>query len=330
MYAILLAVGSIKIEQWIIEKKLMKTKFIIPIAYVILSLPVLPMVIPILPVEQLVKYVGIMGVDAGVRTENLDINNLPQHIADRFGWPELAFQVNEVYDEISQEIDDEIGIFTSNWGQASALHYYREEYDLPEPVSFHGWYYYNTLLYHDFKNKYLSVGLPKSDLNQFFNKIEEKGKYTHPYCIPHENNKLIFYCSDPKVNLKNYWVVQRNINSQFEELLNNKGVPAAIDFYNHSLEKDSTIILFTERQINSLGYFYLNTGQIKDAIALFKLNVEIFPQSWNVYDSLGEGYMRNGEYDLAIDFYNKSIDIYPENTNGIEMLNSIEQIQNDK
>jgi len=330
MYAILMAVGSIKIEHWIVEKKLSKTKVLIPVAYVLLSLPFLPLVIPVLPVEQLVKYVGVMGVNAGVQTENQEITNLPQHIADRFGWPELSIQVNDIYDEISKTTDEEIGIFTSNWGQASSLHYYREKYDLPEPVSLHGWYYYNTLIFHDFKQRYLAVGLPKSDLMQFFNKVEQKGKYNHPYCIPHENNKFIFYCSEPKINLKNYWLIQRNINPKFEILLGEKGVDAAIEYYYKSIEKDSSVILFTERQINSLGYYYLNTGQIGGAIAMFKLNVEVFPDSWNVYDSLGEGYMRNGEYNLAVEFYKKSIEFNPENNNGIEMLKSIEQIRNDK
>jgi len=271
-----------------------------------------------------------MGVNAGVQTENQEITNLPQHIADRFGWPELASQVKEIYDEKSNQTDEEIGIITSNWGQAASLHYHKDKYNLPEPASFHGWYYFNTLLNHNFKNHYISVGLSRSDLSQFFYNVEEMGIYNHPYCIPHENNKPIFYCSKPKVNLKQYWVVHRNMNPSFEKELKEKGVDAAIDFYFSSVKNDSSIILFTETQINTVGYFYLNTGQVNDAIKLFKLNVEVFPQSWNVYDSLGEGYMRNGQYDLAVEFYNKSIEINPENSNGIEMLKSIEQIRNDK
>ena len=255
---------------------------------------------------------------------------MPQHIADRFGWPELASQVNDIYNEISNKTNEDIGIITSNWGQAAAIHYYRNQYNLPEPVSFHGWYYYQSLLSNDFKQQYITVGLPRADLQQMFKKVEERGIFTHPYCIPHENNKPIYYCTQPRVNLKDFWVIQRNINPHFEKLLNEKGVEAAIDYYYQSVEKDTTTILFTERQINALGYEYLQGSQIDDAIALFKLNVEIFPQSWNVYDSLGEGYMRNGQYELAVEFYNKSIEINPKNTNGIQMLKTIEQIRNDK
>lgn len=330
IYSILLAVGSIKIEQSIFQKNISKLKIIIPVSYVILSLPFLPMVIPILPVEQLVKYVGYFGVNAGVQTESSEISNLPQHMADRFGWPEFVAQVKDIYDDNLNENIDEIGIITDNWGQASAIHYYRNEYNLPEPISLHGWYYYNSLQNHNFKKNYIAVQLPKEYLQRVFKKVEQKAVFTHPYALPHENNKPIYFCSEPKVNLKDFWLVQKKMNPEFENELSKNGVKSAIDYYYQQVQKDSTIMLFSENQINNLGYVYLRNGQIEDAIDLFKLNVEVFPQSWNVYDSLGEGFMQNGQYELAVEFYNKSIEINPENSNGIEMLKSIEQIRNDK
>jgi len=35
----------------------------------------------------------------------------------------------------------------------------------------------------------------------------------------------------------------------------------------------------------------LEVDKIKEAIEIFKLNVEEYPESGNVYDSLGEAYM---------------------------------------
>jgi hypothetical protein len=40
---------------------------------------------------------------------------------------------------------------------------------------------------------------------------------------------------------------------------------------------------------------------------IFKLNVEAFPQSSDVYDSLGEAYMINGDKELAVKNYEKSL-----------------------
>ena len=42
---------------------------------------------------------------------------------------------------------------------------------------------------------------------------------------------------------------------------------------------------FRERILNALGYEQLNSKHIQEAVALFKLNVEIYPNAFNTYDS---------------------------------------------
>ena len=59
---------------------------------------------------------------------------------------------------------------------------------------------------------------------------------------------------------------------------------------------------------------------------MFKLNVETYPSSSNVYDSLGEGYMENGEYELAIRNYMKSLELNPNNTNAVDKLKELEEL----
>ena len=66
-------------------------------------------------------------------------------------------------------------------------------------------------------------------------------------------------------------------------------------------------------------------GKISEAIEVFKLNAEVFPQSSNVYDSLGEGYMKNDDKQKAILNYNKSLELNPENNNAVEMLKQLEE-----
>ncbi len=65
--------------------------------------------------------------------------------------------------------------------------------------------------------------------------------------------------------------------------------------------------------------------KFQEAIKLFKLNVEYFPDSWNVYDSLAEAYMKNGNNDLAIKNYEKSLELNSENKNASEMLKKLRE-----
>src|SRR5215468_6845421 len=80
-----------------------------------------------------------------------------------------------------------------------------------------------------------------------------------------------------------------------------------------------------EERLNSVGYSLLGQKNIAAAIAVFKANVELYPQSSNVYDSLGEAYMANGEKEPAIINYKKSLELNPQNKNALEALKKIEQ-----
>jgi CubicO group peptidase (beta-lactamase class C family) len=84
----------------------------------------------------------------------------------------------------------------------------------------------------------------------------------------------------------------------------------------------------SENQMNRIGYALLGQKRVKDAIEVFKLNVQDYPQSANTYDSLGEAYMVDGAKDLAIANYQRSIELNPKNTNGIEALKKLRESQN--
>ena len=61
-----------------------------------------------------------------------------------------------------------------------------------------------------------------------------------------------------------------------------------------------------EAVINQLGYQYLRQDEPPMAIETFKVNVERFPESANVYDSLGDAYYTAGESDLALENYERA------------------------
>ena len=68
-----------------------------------------------------------------------------------------------------------------------------------------------------------------------------------------------------------------------------------------------------ENEINTLGYQYLFAGKIDNAMEIFKKNVEMHPDSWNVYDSLAECYAAAEDNKHAVEYYAKALEKAPEN-----------------
>lgn len=104
-------------------------------------------------------------------------------------------------------------------------------------------------------------------------------------------------------------------------LITEKGIEPALQSYRTL--KQSNGYYVSENQLNALGYRLLGMKKVREAIEIFKLNVEAYPQSPNVYDSLGEAYMVNGDKELAIRNYQRAVELNPQNANAAEMLKNL-------
>ena len=102
-----------------------------------------------------------------------------------------------------------------------------------------------------------------------------------------------------------------------------QGIEAAIQQYRELNAKSPEAYDFGEDQFISLGYDLIRQKQYKEAIAILRLGVDGFPNSYNAYDSLGEAYMDNGDKELAIENYKKSVQLNPGNANGVAMLKKL-------
>jgi len=122
-----------------------------------------------------------------------------------------------------------------------------------------------------------------------------------------------------------YDLPKKSIFETLAKTIAEKDVESAIEQYHDLKEKYSDDYDFAETELNNLGYQLLGMKKIKEAIKIFKLNVDVFPESSNVYDSLGEAYMINGDKEFAIKNYEKSLELNPDNKNAIEMLKKLHE-----
>lgn len=113
---------------------------------------------------------------------------------------------------------------------------------------------------------------------------------------------------------------KRLIGEVLAETIAVRGIEAARAQYRDLKRREKDAYDFSEPQLNMLGYQLIAAKNTEAAIAVFILNVEAYPESWNVYDSLGEAYMTAGKKELAIANYKKSLELNSSNDNAVRQL----------
>lgn len=176
----------------------------------------------------------------------------------------------------------------------------------PVPMILHGGGIngFATILVRFPKEKHLVVLLDNTgspNLNQLSDRIA-KILYNQPYELP-----------------------KMSIAELVEKTITAKGIEAAVAEYRDLKAKQSAAYNFAEPELNALGYRLMAGGKVKEAVEIFKLNVEAYPQGFNTYDSLGEAYMNLNERELAIKNFKKSLELNPQNTSAVEALKKLEK-----
>jgi tetratricopeptide (TPR) repeat protein len=116
---------------------------------------------------------------------------------------------------------------------------------------------------------------------------------------------------------------RKSITQTLSATMASRGIDQAAKQYYDLRTTETATYNFDEDQLNSLGYQLLRAHQFKEAVRIFQLNVEVYPQSSNPYDSLGEAYMNDGDKPQAIANYQKSLQLNPNNGNAVKMLQKL-------
>ncbi len=123
---------------------------------------------------------------------------------------------------------------------------------------------------------------------------------------------------------KPYTPPKKSIAKAIYDVVVEKGAEEAVKQY-HELQKNKkNEYNFQPVELNRLAYDLLyRKKMVKEAIEIFKLNLEVYSKYANGYDSLGEAYMVNGDKKLAIKYYARSLEMDPNNTNAVEKLSEL-------
>ena len=148
-----------------------------------------------------------------------------------------------------------------------------------------------------------------------------------------EMNEKIQFLNNP-TNGKEYLILIPKENEELQynfrkladnekiasEYLNSNEFDKALAAYLTIQKNDSLDPAINEEDINSFGYDKLRNKKIKNALQIFKINIELYPNSSNVYDSYAEALIKSGDTIQAIVYYKKSISIDTGNRNAKKFI----------
>ena len=109
------------------------------------------------------------------------------------------------------------------------------------------------------------------------------------------------------------------------ETVRNRNVDAAIAQYKERKAAKLPHYDFNENVLNQLGYELLEKDRVSDAITVFKLKAEEYPESANVYDSLGEAYAKAGNKQLAMENYQRALELDPNDQSAVDHIKELQK-----
>jgi Dolichyl-phosphate-mannose-protein mannosyltransferase len=163
-----------------------------------------PLAMPILPPATFAATYGFMSgagnASAGQQTQG----PFPQYLGDRFGWETMTQTVAGVYEELPSAERSQACIFTSNYGEASALNFFGDRYDLPPAISGHN----NYFLWGPVGctgEVMITVGLSRDDVEQSYASVVRAATITCRYCMPEEGDVPVYVARKPKFPVWELW-----------------------------------------------------------------------------------------------------------------------------
>ncbi len=202
-YPALLAAGAVAAER--LRRHSLRVALV---AWLVLGgVTVGTMVIPALPPATYVSVIQMLGVKAP-QEERGHTAEMPQVLADRFGWENMTATIARVYNGLPPEQRARAAILAGNYGEAAAVDFFGPRYGLPKAISGHNNYWLwgprgatGAVL--------IAVGIPKADLEKYFATVEQADTIVSPYALPFETNLPVYVCRDLRTPIEQAWPLLR-------------------------------------------------------------------------------------------------------------------------
>jgi hypothetical protein len=201
-YLPLYAGGGLVLSEWMAQHRRL-----VPIyagALALSGLALAPGVLPMLPPANYSTFYGFLASSSGAQQASGAHNQLPQILADRFGWEALTAQVSQVYHALPADEQHIACIYANNYGEAGALYQFGDRYHLPTPISGHNAFYIwgprgcsGEVI--------IAVGMDPTAAARSFDSVTIAAQTSCVYCVDYENGVPILVLRHPKAPTNTLW-----------------------------------------------------------------------------------------------------------------------------
>ena len=155
----------------------------------------MPVVLPIVPPAHFINWQHRLHFRPK-ETENFRETALPQLLADMTSWPEIVTQIAAAYHSLPENLRSDttgpVGIYCSNYGEASAVDVYGAMHDLPPAISGHQHYWFwgprNEL-----RDSLLVIGQRREDVEKSYRDVRPIATIHASYAMPFEDGATIWF-----------------------------------------------------------------------------------------------------------------------------------------
>ena len=225
IYPMLFAAGALVIEKSSLSRKGVSRWFgsrpyLAVLA--ILAILLVPLTIPIFSPSTLEATYGSSTLSSSNGAASAETGPLPQTLGDRLGWDTMVATLAQVYANLTASQKSQACIFTTDYGQASAVNFLGRSLGLPVAISGHNNYFiwgpgectgevlitvgpslsYFNGSFTDFQKNYVNTTLRSS-----FGNVTYMTMITCEYCMNNENNVPVYLCTNPTfISIASAWV----------------------------------------------------------------------------------------------------------------------------
>jgi hypothetical protein len=203
IYPFFMASGAIAIEHYLKLKWRRAVQISLAILIITGGLIMAPVFCPLLPPAPLREHIARLGIQLEIE-EGKRGEPIPQWLADRIGWEEMAAEVGRVYHSLPEAEQRNCVIVSDNYGPAGAIEIYAGQFGLP-PVfgthnSFHSWGPPS-----DSVKTYIGIDIDAEGARELFESVQEAAVFRCPDCTRPQREVPVYILRNPTVSVEKMW-----------------------------------------------------------------------------------------------------------------------------